>query len=217
MLQNSFEGCVDVVGVLVPKKAQNDDGLVEFDTTQLGLSFLSQLDVLPVKAETRFGYDVRNEHFYFVVGLASGPTIQIPFGAGRLKDFAGIVSYNMVVERDEMKKLLIPSYDNITSYIANMNVDRKGAKTFLPASAHTESCSNSVRFAICISGSRAARLWMRGRAVSPLNIGVQITGEDPFTYVGKSVILYTTEALLFLLHVFDMQGAHGSCWGRFRL
>jgi hypothetical protein len=190
VLQNSFEGCVDVVGVLVPKKVQSDDGLVEFDTAQLGLSFLSQLEVLPVKAEARFGYDVQNERSYFAVALAAGPSVQIPFGAGRLKDFAGIVSYNMVAERDEMHKLRIPSYDNIKSFVENMKVERKGGTSFSAGISATLVVLELCEIRNLYFGFESGPIVdAGGELYLPLNIGA-IVGEDAFTYVGRTVILY---------------------------
>ncbi len=104
VLNATFDDCIDISGVLIPKLVQNGDGLVEFEADQLEFAFLKQLQWMPVKSVTRFGYDLENDRCYFAVGLVPNSAgARIGFGAGEVKDFTGIAAYNMTVARDEQE------------------------------------------------------------------------------------------------------------------
>ena len=194
VLNANFDGCIEVSGVLVPKAVPpGGDGLVEFDTEQLGLSFLSQLDVVQVKTAARFGYDSVKGRYYFVVGIATAPTVQVPFGVGRMNNFAGLVSYNMIAERDKLRRLTIPSYEGMDEFIKRQQVDREGGTSFVAGISTTlvvmELCEIRDLYFGFESGpivDAGGELWL------PLKVEAMVQGDsDIYTKVGTAVLLYS--------------------------
>ena len=194
VLNANFDGCIEVSGVLVPKAVPpGGDGLVEFDTEQLGLSFLSQLDVVPVNTSARFGYDSVKGRYYFVVGIATAPTVQVPFGVGRMNDFAGLVSYNMIAERDNLRRLQIPSYEGMEEFIKRQQVDREGGTSFVAGVSTTlvvmELCEIRDLYFGFESGpivDAGGELWL------PLKVEAMVQGDsDIYTKVGTAALLYS--------------------------
>jgi hypothetical protein len=160
VLTANFESCIDVTGVLVPKQTATGqmrsaqgrqrfaslgpvyasdlvsspgEGLVEFDTDQLSLGLLGQLNALDVEAITRFGYDMNNERCYFAVGLIPVGDGAINFGAGDVEDFTGMVVYNMLMGRTADNKFDFPEDPGqMEAYVKNRPV-HTGADTFFGA------------------------------------------------------------------------------------
>ena len=123
VLNNSFEGCIDVVGRLVPKKIQNvSGGLIEFESEELELNFLGRsLNSLPVTHYTRFGK--AGDNFYFAVGLTPMGGKPINFGAGNIEKFTGLAAQNMQVGKDQQGRLTFPeNAGDMSAYIRNLQV-----------------------------------------------------------------------------------------------
>lgn len=193
VLKANFDGCIEVSGKLVPKAVQSgEDGLVEFDTDELGLSFLSQLDVLPVKTSARFGYDKLKDRCYFVIGLATGEAVQIPFGVGRMKDFSGLVSYNMIAERDSQRRLQIPSYGNMEKFIERQEVNRNDGTSFCAGISTTLVISELCEIRNLYFGFENGPIVdAGGELYLPLDIVSMVSSGSPYTKVGSVVILYS--------------------------
>jgi len=123
VLKNSFEGCIDVIGRLVPKKMQNvNSGPIEFESEELELIFLGQnLNSMPVTHYTRFGK--AGSSFYFAVGLTPMNGKPINFGAGNIEKFTGLVVQNMKVDKDEQGRLAFPANaGGMSAYIRDLQV-----------------------------------------------------------------------------------------------
>jgi len=220
VLTANFEGCVDVTGVLVPKltaagQAQASggrreivslgpvyasglvtspgEGLVEFDTDQLGLGFLGQLNALDIKAVTRFGYDMNNSRCYFAVGLLPATSDgTLNFGAGEVKNFTGMVVYNMTMGRDGENKFDFPSDPSkIEDYVENRPV-HTAADTFFGGGIRGEIeisslCEIRELYFGFDSGpivDASGGLWL------PLDVAGMIAG-DGFKKVGSVAITYS--------------------------
>jgi hypothetical protein len=124
--------------------ASYNEGLIEFNADNLGLNFLGQMQDLKVDTITRFGFDMTMERCYFAVGLipdASLPEKDRPinFGAGNVKDFTGLVAYNMEVKRDGQKHYEFPdggakSKENMEKFIMEeLSVNRGSGSSFAAA------------------------------------------------------------------------------------
>ncbi len=125
VLEATFEECIDVSGVLIPKPVQSGgSGTIEFDTNQLNLTYLKQLEELPVETETRFGYDKDMKRCYFAIGLmpkAGGSAIG--FGSGKIKNFSGVVAYNMTAAKDGQGRYEFPANSSgIPGFIQGLQV-----------------------------------------------------------------------------------------------
>ncbi len=203
VLKANFDGCIEVSGILVPKAVQpGEDGLVEFDTDELGLSFLSQLDVLPVKTSARFGYDSHKDRCYFVVGIATGEAVQIPFGVGRMKDFAGLISYNMIAERDGQRRLQIPSYKGMEEFIKRQEVNREGGTSFVAGVSTTLVISELCEIRNLYFGFESGPIVdAGGELFLPLKVDSMVTNSSPYTPVGSVVILYSHPERYFSFNV----------------
>ncbi len=132
-LEANFDGCVNVVGTLVPKlsAASNESGLVEFDTSKIELNFLEQLESLPVITTTRFGYHPALNRYYFAVGLMEKDGQPINLGYGEVKDFAGLVTNNLVVQKDELNRYIFPANSNeMPAFIKGLQVSEKDGNNF---------------------------------------------------------------------------------------
>ena len=193
VLNANFDGCIEVTGVLVPKAVPTGgDGLVEFDTEKMGLSFLSQLNVVQVKTAARFGYDNNNSRYYFVVGIATGSAVQVPFGVGRMKDFAGLVSYNMIAERDNLRRLQVPSFDGMEEFIQRQEVNREGGTSFTAGISTTLVISELCEIRNLYFGFESGPIVdAGGELFLPLDVESMVTSNKPFTKVGTVVILYS--------------------------
>jgi PKD repeat protein len=188
VLNNSFDGCVDVVGVLRPKKNQNTGGsLVEFETDELTLNFLGQsLEDLPVTHYARFGKS--GDKFYFAVGLTPLGGNPINFGGGNIRNFTGLVAQNMVVEKDAEGRLAFP--DNagaMGAYIKNLQVGGgkfsggiKGEMTVIKL------CTIKDLYFGFEPGPKVAA---SGEVYMPLDVKSIVNG-NPSRYIGKAVIQY---------------------------
>lgn len=193
VLNTSFDGCVDVTGVLVPKKLQSGGGLVEFDTEQLEFCFLKQLKGMPVKAETRFGYDEANNRCYFAVGITpQSPGGKISLGAGEVRGFTGIVAYNMSVPRDEKRRFVFPEEAGlIKGFIENLPVHQGGDSTFAAGIKGTLEVSRLCEIRDLYFGfERGPSVYAEGSLYLPLSVSSIIQGDGGFTKVGSAAISY---------------------------
>jgi hypothetical protein len=188
ILNNSFDGCVDVVGRLVPKKIQNvSGGLVEFESEELELVFLGQnLNSLPVTHYTRFGKAGSN--FYFAVGLAPMNGKPINFGAGNIERFTGLVAQNMRVDKDEQGRLTFPeNAGSMSAYIRDLQV---GGDKFAGGIK-----GEMTVFRLCtiknlyFGFEPGPKVTASGDVYVPLDIKSIVDG-NPSRYVGKTNIQY---------------------------
>ena len=120
-----------IKGLLVPKLTGSDQaagGSQAHGVRNKSWWYLGQLNELPVKTETRFGYDMDKKRCYFAVGMIQESRDKpINFGAGNIKDFTGIVTYNMTVEKDGEGRYQFPANPGqVSGFIKNMQV-HKGA------------------------------------------------------------------------------------------
>lgn len=193
VLNATFDDCIDISGVLIPKLVQNGDGLVEFEADQLEFAFLKQLQWMPVKSVTRFGYDLENDRCYFAVGLVPNSAgARIGFGAGEVKDFTGIAAYNMTVARDEQGRCVFPdSAGQIEGYIGNLPVHKGSESTFAAGIKGT-----LIVFRLCeirdfyFSFERGPAVTAGGSLYLPLDVSSMLGG-DGFKKVGTAVIHYS--------------------------
>ena len=194
VLETSFDGCVDISGVLVPKKLQNAGGIVEFDTEQLEFNFLKQLQGMPIKAETRFGYDKQHDRCYFAVGLV--PTSQngkISLGAGEIRGFTGMVAYNMQISQDEQKRFIFPNQANqIKGFIEDLQVYQRSGSYFAAGIRGTLEVSKLCEIRDLYFGfERGPSVSADGSLYLPLSLSSLIGGDGGFTKVGSASIRYS--------------------------
>jgi PKD repeat protein len=243
-LEANFDGCIEVTGVLTPKTVQGDggggqavsspgklllcasgsdgggdkggdDGLVEFDTGELGLSFLSQLKSSPIKTEARFGYDTVKERCYFAVGIGFYG-VPIHFGFGSIKDFAGIVSYNMEVQRDEHRRFQFPDDGSqMLGFIQGLEVYRGEGTKFAAGISGTLTVAELCEVRKLYFGFESGPIVDAGGDLClPLKVSAMVGGGSPYTEVGTVVILYSHPERYFSMSMFyDMElimvKAHG--------
>ncbi len=173
-------------------------GLIEFNTEQLDLNYLSQLKSLPVVTKTRFGYDMDNERCYFAVGLmpknkpgSNKETIAINFGAGDIRNFTGIVTYNMVVKRDAQGRHEFPAQPGeIAAFIKNMSVYRESGSTFAAGIRGTMKIIGFCEIRELYFGfEKGPIINADGGIYIPLDVAGMISG-DGMEKVGTVAILY---------------------------
>lgn len=190
VLEASFDECFEVEGALVPKSSDNQEGLVEYATDDLMLGFLSNLCPSVVKVESRFGYDLQMQRCYFALAMGVFD-LPIEFGVGTLKDFTGVILYNMVVERDNLQRFVIPTKDNMKEYIANYQVHRESQSNFAGAISGTLEIFKLCQIQRLYFGfERGPIVDAGGDLYVPLDIGALIGDGDPYTEIGKAVIRY---------------------------
>jgi PKD repeat protein len=193
VLETSFDGCVDVSGVLVPKKLQNAGGLVEFDTDQLEFNFLQQLKGMPIKAETRFGYDNQHDRCYFAIGLVpESQNGKISLGGGEIRGFTGMVTYNMEISRDEQKRFAFPDQaSQIKGFIDDLKTHQGSNTTFAAGIRGTLEVSKLCEIRDLYFGfERGPSVSASGSLYLPLSISSLIDGDGGFTKVGSADIRY---------------------------
>jgi len=194
VLDATFDDCIDISGVLIPKPASSGgDGLVEYDTDQLNLTFLKQLEELPVKAETRFGYDMEKKRSYFAAGLVpDGSGAPIHFGGGEIQNFTGMVAYNMTIGLDGQGRFKFPNNANqMAGFIDNLQVHKGDQPSF----------AAGIRGKMVVMGLCDIRdlyfgfesgpiVAARGDLYLPLDVGAMV-GAGDYTHVGSVAIIYS--------------------------
>ena len=166
-------------------------GLIEFNTEGLGLNFLEQLQNLDIETEMRIGYDMKNKRCYFAVGLMPLDLKPINFGAGSVKDFTGIVTYNMTVNRNESKQYDFPdSPGQMKDFIKKMNVHREPESTFAAAIRGTLVISGFAEIKNLYFGFEAGpSVEASGELYVPLDVKSMIEGK-PEKRIGSVAIMY---------------------------
>jgi len=193
VLNAGFDECIDVSGVLVPKKVQGGEDLVEYDTSKLNLTFLQQLEVLPVQSETRFGYDKEKNRCYFAVGLVpDGSGAPIIFGGGEIHNFTGMAAYNMDIGQDDRGRYQFPSNaGQMKSFIENMQVYKGDQSSF----------AAGIRGKMVVAGLCDIRglyfgfesgpvVTAGGELYLPLDVSAMV-GVSEYTFVGSAAITYS--------------------------
>ncbi|OQA73265.1 MAG: hypothetical protein BWY35_00654 [Firmicutes bacterium ADurb.Bin248] len=232
VLNATFDDCIDVSGVLVPKltasgeaaknmarsgntgagpallsanapsasssaalrsAASPGEGLVEFDADQLQLSFLKQLGSLPVKTETRFGFDLNRNRCYFAVGLVQdGSGTPIEFGAGEIDDFTGMVAYNMAVGLDAQGRYQFPADPGgIKPFIDALQVHQGDGTAFAAGIRGTMNVFRLCEIRDFYFGfASGPAVNAEGALYLPLGVSAMIGG-DGYTKVGSVAIAYS--------------------------
>lgn len=194
VLEATFEECIDVSGVLVPKPVQSSGRTIEFDTNQLNLTYLKQLEELPVKTETRFGYDKDMKRCYFAIGLMPQDAgSAIGFGSGKIKDFSGVVAYNMTVAKDGEGRYEFPANSNgIPGFIQGLQVHSGSNASFAAGIKGTLVIPNLCEIRDMYFGFRTGpAVTANGQLYLPLNVGAILFGGDSYTAVGTASISYS--------------------------
>ena len=216
VLNNSFDGCIDVVGRLVPKKIQNvPGGFIEFETEELELNFLGQsLKSLPVNHYTRFGK--AGDNFYFAVGLTPMNGKPINFGAGNISNFTGLVAQNMIVGKDEHGRLTFPdNAGDMSAYIRNLQVG--GGKFVGGIKGEMTVVRLCTIKNLYFSFEPGPKVTASGDVYVPLDIQSLVTG-NPSRHIGKADIQYRHNDRFFSLNMafdnvnivmFDFAGSIG--------
>ena len=169
------------------------EGLVEFNADDLGLNFLDQLQNLKVDTEVRIGYDMRNQRCYFAVGLLPvNADSEINFGAGNVKDFTGIVTYNMVVGRDEKNHYKFPTQaSQMAAYIENLPVHRDTGTKFAAAIKGTLIISGFAEVRNMYFGFESGpAVVASGELYVPLSVKSMVSG-SPEKRIGEVSIIYS--------------------------
>ena len=188
VLNNSFDGCIDVVGRLVPKQIQNvSGGLIEFESEELELNFLGQsLESLPVTHYTRFGK--AGDNFYFAVGLTPLNGKPINFGAGNIEKFTGLVAQNMQVGKDGEGRLAFPANaGDMSAYIKNLRVG--GGKFVGGIKGEMKVLKLCTIKNLYFSFEPGPKVTAGGDVYVPLDIESIIKG-NPTRHVGRANIQY---------------------------
>jgi len=194
VLEATFEECIDVSGVLVPKPVQSGGGTIEFNTNQLNLTYLKQLEELPVKTETRFGYDKDMKRCYFAIGIMPRDAgSAIGFGSGKIKDFSGVVVYNMTVAKDGEGRYEFPANSNgIPGFIQGLQVHSGSNASFAAGIKGTLVIPNLCEIRDMYFGFRTGpAVTANGQLYLPLNVGAILFGGDSYTAVGTASISYS--------------------------
>ena len=105
LIDLDFEDFAQFKGVGTPKLADSGDGIVEFETKDMEMLFNGALNAfsgMPLKVNSRFGYDRQKERSFFAIALFYGreestlprpPGIPLVYGA--LNDITGVIGYNL--------------------------------------------------------------------------------------------------------------------------
>jgi len=138
-LENSFDESLGLSGQLVPKyndyQGGNDDGYVEYFSTEdedaFYFDFLDSLmSTLPLEITARFGKDKIHGRDFFAVGFqVKAP---IPLGPGVIREASGIVTCNMVVERDKkhQDRFEFSNVSNMKEFITDMEINKTNETSF---------------------------------------------------------------------------------------
>ncbi len=195
VLEASFDDCIDVSGVLVPKVTQSGGSdTIEFDTSQLNLTYLKQLEALPVKTVTRFGYDKDMGRCYFVAGLVpEGAGSAISFGAGDIKNFTGMVTYNMVVARDDQRRFQFPANANqMASFVQGLQIHKGSKPAFSAGIKGTLVIPRLCEIRDLYFGFETGPVVNAGgNLYLPLDVGAILDSGDSYTKIGSADITYS--------------------------
>lgn len=111
-VEMDFEDFAQIEGVGTPKVADEGEGLVEYDTDGMEMLFNGALDAfkyMPIKVNTRIGYDRKMGRSFFAVAIFYGQDegdserpAGIPLGCyGEINDMTGMIGYNLDMEKNE--------------------------------------------------------------------------------------------------------------------
>lgn len=111
-IEMDFEDFAQMDGVGTPKVTDDKEGLVEYDTDGMEMIFNGALDAfkyLPIKVNTRIGYDKKMGRSFFAVAIFYGQDDGdserpqgIPLGCyGEINDMTGMIGYNLDMEKNE--------------------------------------------------------------------------------------------------------------------
>ena len=106
-----FEDFAQLDGVGTPKVTDDGDGLVEYDTDGMDMVFNGALEAfknMPIKVNTRIGYDKKMGRSYFAVAIFYGKDVGddkrppgIPLGCyGEINDMTGLIGYNLDMDKN---------------------------------------------------------------------------------------------------------------------
>ena len=111
-IEMDFEDFTQFEGVGTPKVTDGDEGIVEYDTEGMEMLFNGALDAfagMPIKVNTRIGYDKKKSRSFFAVAIFYGQDDPgedrpqgIPLGCyGEINDITGMIGYNLDMDKNE--------------------------------------------------------------------------------------------------------------------
>lgn len=170
-------------------------GLIEFESENLDFGFLGSLNFLPVDTLSRFGFDIRNERVYFVIGIMEKEGEEsLDIGVGDLKDYSGLVVNNMVVKRDKDKRLEFPQdKEKMKKLVREMEVDRTPDGKFAAAIRGTLSIAKLAEVRNLYFGFEEGPIVeAAGGLYLPVDVEMIVNpDEEKFKHVGTILIVYS--------------------------
>lgn len=192
ILDANFDDCISVVGKLIPKHRQNDDSLMEFETSVLEYAFLKQIKNMPVEAFTRFGYDKEKGRCYYAIGIIpKSGSKSISFGAGEIKDYTGLVAYNMQIGRDELDRFMFPeNASQMNSFISFLPVYKGSNSSFAAGVKGTMVVAKLCEIRNMYFGFESGpKVFAGGELYLPLDVSA-IVGGSAYRKVGSVEMKY---------------------------
>ncbi|MDD4327309.1 MAG: hypothetical protein PHU83_03690, partial [Eubacteriales bacterium] len=127
-LEFTFEDFASIKAEAVPVISEND-GIVEYNTDSLEMLFNtgnSMLDMLPVQANVRMGYDKMMKRSFFAIGIYyHDPTGGIKFGIASMNDITGVIGYNLALPYNTEEGYTFPdSKKGFFDSLDELEVDR---------------------------------------------------------------------------------------------
>ncbi len=208
VLNNTFDDCFTVGGVLTPKKSKtgsasashtgsggqfrtlatgDGDRFMEYETADLAFGFLDSLGVIPFKTDTRFGFDTVLSRNYFAIRLIYDG-MPVEFGVGQISNVEGIVAYNMVIDRDtkQHNRFIFPKN------VHDLEVYTGSGTSFAAAIRGTLNVMHLCEIReMYFAFDRGPIVEAGGDFYVPLDPGALLkSNPDPFTKVGTVVIMY---------------------------
>ncbi len=221
-LEFTFEDFASVKTVAVPVISESD-GIVEYDTDSLEMLFNtgnSLLDMLPVEANVRMGYDKTMQRHFFAVGIYyHDPTGGIRFGIASMNDITGVIGYNLALPYDSAEGYSFPdSRDGFFKSVDELEVDRTpdgnyfmAATAFIHLGYDTGSAKltlgeiRNVYFVV----EKGPNIEMGGDYYGPASVPSIITGKDLKLMGTARLGYYHSERLFkFSLSLYDF-GMYG--------
>jgi hypothetical protein len=165
---------------------------MEFETSVLEFAFLKQIKNMPVEAFTRFGYDKEKGRCYYAIGIIpKSGSKSISFGAGEIKDYTGLVAYNMQIGRDELDRFMFPeNASQINSFISFLPVYKGSNSSFAAGVKGTMVVAKLCEIRNMYFGFESGpKVFAGGELYLPLDVSA-IVGGSAYRKVGSVEMKY---------------------------
>lgn len=127
-LTMTFEDYADFKGVGTPIVVDGEEGLVEYDTSDMEMAFNNACDLLPCKdliVNARIGYDKVMERSYFAIAIHYEGPPGIRFSIAEINVMNGMLGYNMNMDKNEDGTFKITADDkSFINMVDTMAVNR---------------------------------------------------------------------------------------------